>query len=57
MNVANDDNLNILKGLNLEILVRVNPEIKNTSNIRVFENKVTLLDSQNKRNLLNKNNF
>jgi hypothetical protein len=50
MSISNEENLNILKGCNMEVLVRINPEIKENSNIRVFENKVTLLDSQNKRN-------
>lgn len=40
---------NILKGNPIDVLVRLNPEEFDNSNLRVFENKITLLDKINKR--------
>lgn len=45
----NNDSNNIYKGIPIDILVRINPEEVDNSNLRIFENKVTLMDKINKR--------
>lgn len=44
------ESINIYKGIPLEILVRINPEINENNRLRIFENKITLMDEINKRN-------
>jgi len=46
----NNDSINIFKGSPIDVLVRVNPEENENSNLRVFNNKITLMDKINKRN-------